>query len=824
MIFKLFSRAFERKKNKGLDLSVEDLLRYPPVTFGIPACDSKNLLTFYDLEIRKLLPASRIKRSGNSENEDEVTFESLYLQAIQNLAKYVHLLPASEYHHHQEVGGLFYHSLQTAHGCLEYARQKEGGIPKTKQGMAVDVNNLMKPRWVYGAWLLGLMHDIGKVIVDIKVSAADKEVPDWHPLTEDILQWANKHSVDRYFTTWDKNRVHKHHEDVAALLYMKIVPPIGQRYLSFAGEALTSQIFTFLTGKIDNNLFLHQITNEVDGLVTKKDLSTRWDQNLGDIRINIEKTFIVTLREVAKKLKVNTADGQIFYVGGCVFLRIDVLDRVIGKAKTIGYENLPKETKVLANILEERGITERVSDNSWYGSLQPEIENVSKHLPVVKLSSPIILYEAGNLPPPVAGIYKLGQSNKEVHFDKYGTIRVSDDLSTKETITDAKKTSTEEVTEEENKLSTKDSEKEHQNNGDSSSEDNTPETKEKPAKNAGKSSPTTKSKNTGKKGASTKDKQGSDEKKITTPKINFKNDTSEADISPTQQEVADKAPTSPNIVFKNEVDTTCQNKTSSGQKSTSTKDSGSKKSTSTKDSASKKSASTKDNTGKNGQMESSSLPVNKKRSHQQNNKAYKKLDPLISSLKGEITLLIENCDVLYRDGHILLSENAIQTHNELTMIDAVTNFKQLNIIEEGRAFRSIDINSESRAFISLNQGASEYVITNLNISTGTIDLVQTSENTVKVEGKKEEKGTEIKFSGAKEAYKNEILKLASNSPHIQSRTDGVWVLVNKITIIQAKVSPDLKHIFTHHVEKYEEIEIDEKKYINVMSGEFYESV
>ena len=49
-------------------------------------------------------------------NDDE--FSQTVVPAVQNLAEYVELLPASAQHHHSEEGGLFKHSLLCLKGTV----------------------------------------------------------------------------------------------------------------------------------------------------------------------------------------------------------------------------------------------------------------------------------------------------------------------------------------------------------------------------------------------------------------------------------------------------------------------------------------------------------------------------------------------------------------------------------------------------------------------------------------------------------------------------------------------------------------------------------
>jgi len=277
------------KKNSSDDKDMASLTegylrRYPVRTFGIPVANVEDILLSYKLEVKKLIPAAAIRI--NSERPED----------IHNLAEYVHLLPASEYHHHHELGGLFYHSLQTAHGCLEKARAREGKIPRDKKSTNIDVFQVIKPKWIYGAWALGLIHDIGKVIMDITVYEHGKETNVWSPLNESLVAWARRTGVRSYETRMTKDRQHGAHEEVGALLVKEVISKEGIEYIRAGGPMLMNQIYQYMSGKYIDGAFLHQIVKHVDGLETARDINMRWDKHLGESRVNVEKIFISSAR------------------------------------------------------------------------------------------------------------------------------------------------------------------------------------------------------------------------------------------------------------------------------------------------------------------------------------------------------------------------------------------------------------------------------------------------------------------------------------------------------------------------------------------------
>lgn len=82
-----------------------EIPRYPPFLKGVPAASPEDLQSTQDELIAKL-------RQVLGFNQRD--FQKLIQPCIDHLASYVHLLQASEHHHHSGAGGLLRHSLEVA--------------------------------------------------------------------------------------------------------------------------------------------------------------------------------------------------------------------------------------------------------------------------------------------------------------------------------------------------------------------------------------------------------------------------------------------------------------------------------------------------------------------------------------------------------------------------------------------------------------------------------------------------------------------------------------------------------------------------------------
>ena len=104
-ISRLFGKPVSAQANSVETFSEEDIPRYPPFAKGLPVAP-----------IDKVVETQRdlVERIRNALGFTREQHEKLLLPVIKRYAEFVHLLPASEAHHHRGAGGLFRHGLEVA--------------------------------------------------------------------------------------------------------------------------------------------------------------------------------------------------------------------------------------------------------------------------------------------------------------------------------------------------------------------------------------------------------------------------------------------------------------------------------------------------------------------------------------------------------------------------------------------------------------------------------------------------------------------------------------------------------------------------------------
>lgn len=189
-----------------------------PQTHPIPALSVRDMFAANAKLIRDLCYASSL-------SEEEV--QRFLLPVITNLAKIVHLVPASECGLHKGYGGLFTHSLEVAFYAANEARLTifdQDETPKQKF--------LNRRRWILTTILAGLSHDMGKVFSYINIT--DDHGFFWE-LEEPLLTSIRRKHIKQYYVSYcdeGDNNAHRH----AALVHIdKLITSDTYAFLSLTG-------------------------------------------------------------------------------------------------------------------------------------------------------------------------------------------------------------------------------------------------------------------------------------------------------------------------------------------------------------------------------------------------------------------------------------------------------------------------------------------------------------------------------------------------------------------------------------------------------------
>ncbi|WP_460421772.1 MobH family relaxase [Pseudomonas sp. ZL2] len=217
-------------------------------------------------------------------------FEQLYLEPIRRYASYVQQLPASESHHHAYPGGMLDHGLELV-ACSLKLRQSyllpSGAAPEDQAAQA----DAWSAAIAYGA----LLHDIGKIAVDVQVEYQNGEV--WHPWHGPLNQ--------PYRFRYVIGRDYKLHGAATGLLYTHILAPRHLDWLS-SYPVLWSHLLFLLANHYEHAGTLGELVLQADRVSTAQNIGANPTKALQAPKHSLQHHLLTGLRHLVKnEFKLN---------------------------------------------------------------------------------------------------------------------------------------------------------------------------------------------------------------------------------------------------------------------------------------------------------------------------------------------------------------------------------------------------------------------------------------------------------------------------------------------------------------------------------------
>ncbi|MBK5969324.1 MULTISPECIES: MobH family relaxase [Thiorhodovibrio] len=242
-------------------LSDEEIPRYPPFVKGLPLPPLPQLMATQSELIARLRKELMLGDDDDGTNR----WESYLVPVLERYAAFVHLIPASEAHHHRGAGGLYRHGLEAAFHATRSSKGVMIGLDRPR----VERRQL-EPRLRVAAALGGLFHDAGKVIHDVTATDRDGR-SSWSPIDQDLDDWAKQRGLDRYFLHWREQRAQGGHEAFNLIALKRILPARVERWLSHPDPNLYSGFLAAITG-VPHSSPLVELVRKADRVSVEQDL------------------------------------------------------------------------------------------------------------------------------------------------------------------------------------------------------------------------------------------------------------------------------------------------------------------------------------------------------------------------------------------------------------------------------------------------------------------------------------------------------------------------------------------------------------------------
>lgn len=174
------------------------------------------------------------------------------LHAVADLCQ---LLPASESHHHAQPGGLLIHLFEVLNHALgirtSYTLPR--GVPPE------DIHKLQH-LWTYGIFVGALLHDIGKPMADLQITArAGHRSWPWHPLSGSL----GEGGAQTYRVAFQADRDYTRHQKLPVILAQRLIPQPTLQWLS-SDPVLLQELMAYLGDEHDEKSLIAEIVTKAD--------------------------------------------------------------------------------------------------------------------------------------------------------------------------------------------------------------------------------------------------------------------------------------------------------------------------------------------------------------------------------------------------------------------------------------------------------------------------------------------------------------------------------------------------------------------------------
>ena len=271
-------------------------------------------------------------------------FTQLYLNPIHRYAEQVQQLPASETHHHAYLGGMLDHGLELVAYSLKL---RQSYLLPT--GAAPEDQAAQTDAWSAGIAYGALLHDIGKIAVDLQVECQDGRL--WHPWHGPLDQ--------PYRFRYVKGRDYHLHGAAAGLLYTQILDrPILDWLSGF--PSLWASLLYVLSGQYERAGVLGELVIQADRVSTAQNIGGNPSKALQAPIHSLQHHLISGLRHLVQhELKLNQPGAAGWLTQDALWLvSKTVTDKLRAYLLSQSIEGIPSSNIAVFDELQSHGLVE----------------------------------------------------------------------------------------------------------------------------------------------------------------------------------------------------------------------------------------------------------------------------------------------------------------------------------------------------------------------------------------------------------------------------------------------------------------------------------
>lgn len=317
-------------------------------------------------------------------------FASLYRAPLERYAELVQLFPASESHHHAYPGGMLDHGLEIVAYALKLRQSHLLPAGTTPEDQAAQAE-----AWTAATAYAALLHDIGKIAVDLHVEHEDGTT--WHPWHGPLTR--------PYRFRYREDREYRLHSAATGLLYTRVLDGDILDWLN-GFPSLWSALLYVLAGQYEHAGVLGELVIQADRASVAQALGGDPARAMAAPKHALQRKLLEGLRYLLKEeLKLNqpqASDGW-FTQDALWLVSKTVSDKLRAHLLSQGIDGIPVNNTAVFNVLQDHGMLQPTPENKaiWKATVTSE-SGWSNTFTFLRLS-PALIWESGERPDPFAG-------------------------------------------------------------------------------------------------------------------------------------------------------------------------------------------------------------------------------------------------------------------------------------------------------------------------------------------------------------------------------------------------------------------------------------
>ena len=317
-------------------------------------------------------------------------FAALYQGPLERYAELVQQLPASEAHHHAYPGGMLDHGLEIVAYALKL---RQSHLLPT--GVTPEAQVAQAEAWSAAVAYAALLHDIGKIAVDVHVEYEDGQI--WHPWHGPLRR--------PYRFRYRPSREYRLHGAATGLLYTQVLDRHILDWLSGFPELWAALVY-MLAGQYEHAGVLGELVSQADQASVAQALGGDPAKAMAAPRHALQRKLLEGLRYLLREtLKINqpqASDGWLTQ-DGLWLVSKTVSDKLRAHLLSQGVDGIPSNNTVVFDVLQEHGIAQPTPEGKaiWKATVTSP-GGWTNSFTFLRLS-PALIWETAERPEPFAG-------------------------------------------------------------------------------------------------------------------------------------------------------------------------------------------------------------------------------------------------------------------------------------------------------------------------------------------------------------------------------------------------------------------------------------